>query len=71
MLSICAQRNAAIISEGRKELPVSTQLYLSISPRKNFARFVPFSQIISALTVKRSSLMQSIPPSPEIIFFVS
>ncbi len=65
MCSSCAYKNAAMISDGKKELPISTQLYLSTSPRKKADRFVPFSQIISALLINLSSLITSIPPSPD------
>ena len=58
-------------SDGKKEDPVSTQPYLFTSPLKNSALLVPFSQIISALSINRSSFTTSIPPSPEIIFLVS
>ena len=50
---------------------MSTQPYLSISPRKNAERLVPFSLIISARLIYLSSFIVSIPPSPEIIFLVS
>ncbi len=48
-------KNAAVISEGRKEEPISTQPYLSTSPRKNEERLVPFSRMISARLKNRSS----------------
>ena len=50
---------------------MSTQPYLFTAPRKNSARFVPFSQMISARRTKRSSLTTNSPPSPEMMFFVS
>jgi len=58
-------------SLGRKDEPMSTQPYLLTSPRKNSARLVPFSQIISARLMNLSSLMVSIPPSPAMMFLVS
>jgi len=51
--SICAHKKAAIISEGRKDEPVSTHPYLFTSPLKNSALLVPFSQIISDRLIKR------------------
>jgi hypothetical protein len=69
--SNCAHKKAAIISEGKKELPTSTQPYLSTSPLKKAERLVPFSQIISALLLNFSSFIANKPPSPEIMFFVS
>ena len=57
MFSSCAHRNAARMSAGRKLLPVSTHPYLFISPLKKLALFVPFSQMISALSVNLSSFI--------------
>ena len=37
-----------MISPGRYDEPMSTQVYLSTWPRKNWLRFVPFSRMISA-----------------------
>jgi len=59
------------MSLGRNEEPMSSQVYLSVSPRKNWLRLVPFSRMISARATKRGSLMINAPPSPEIRFFVS
>ena len=60
-----------MISPGRYDEPRSTQVYLSTWPRKNWPRLVPFSQMISARSTKRGSLISSAPPSPEMMFFVS
>ena len=46
--------------------------YLSTWPRKNLLRLVPFSRMISARSMKRSShLINSAPPSPQVMFLVS
>ncbi len=50
---------------------MSTQVYLSTSPRKNWLRLVPFSRRISARSTKRASLTRSAPPSPLMMFLVS
>jgi len=42
--SSCAYKKAAIIPQGKNELPISSQLYLSTSPLKKAERLVPFSQ---------------------------
>ncbi|MGC4037790.1 MAG: hypothetical protein QM764_17640 [Chitinophagaceae bacterium] len=52
--SICAARNAARISLGRYDEPMSTHVYLSTWPRKNCERLVPFSRMISARSTKRA-----------------
>ena len=39
MFSNCAHKKAGIISDGKKELPTSTQPYLSTSPLKNAEHF--------------------------------
>ena len=62
MFSNCAHRNAAIISEGKKEDPISTHPYLSTSPLKKADLLVPFSHIISALSANCASLIASNPP---------
>jgi len=56
---------------GRKDDPRSTHSYFAIMPRWNCARFVPFSQMISARSTHRRSLMSSAPPSPHMTFLVS
>ena len=50
---------------------MSTQPYLSTSPRKNALRLVPFSRMISARSVSWGLLMTSRPPSPAMTFLVS
>ena len=50
---------------------MSTQVYLSTWPRKNWLRLVPFSRMISARAISRGSLIRSAPPSPATMFFVS
>jgi len=47
MHSNCAQRNAAVISEGKNDDPVSTIVFINFSTVKT-ARLVPFSQNDSA-----------------------
>ena len=71
MFSNCAYKKTAIISEGKKEEPISTQPYLSISHLKNFDLLVPFSLIISALSRSKGLFTTNKPPSPLIIFLVS
>ena len=44
---------------------MSTQVYLSTSPRTKRCRLVPLSRMISARSIKVGSLMQSAPPSPQ------
>ena len=46
-------------------------MYLSISPRRNWLRFVPLSRMISARAAKSGALTRSAPPSPAVTFFVS
>ena len=50
---------------------MSTQVYLSFSPRKNLERSVPFSRRISARSTRAGSLISSAPPSPQMKFLVS
>ena len=40
--SICAHKNAAMISPGRYDEPIFNQVYLSTWSRKNLLRLVPF-----------------------------
>ena len=66
------QRGRVIAAgQGKKDEPTSTHPYLSTSPLKKEDLLVPFSQIISARLANCMSLIASIPPSPEMIFFVS
>ena len=58
-------------SPGRNDEPMSTQVYLSTSPRKKRFRFVPFSRMISARSIRAGSLIARHPPSPEMMFLVS
>ena len=51
--------------------PESTHEYLSTFFLKNFWRFVPLSNIISALSIYLASFIKRDPPSPQVIFFVS
>ena len=51
--------------------PTSTQVYLSTSPRKNFARFVPLSRMISARSISAGVVDAEGPPSPQMKFLVS
>ncbi len=60
-----------MISPGRYDEPRSTHVYLSTWPRKKRLLLVPFSQMISARSSNRSSLINNAPPSPEMMFFVS
>ena len=59
------------MSEGRKDEPMSTQPYLSISPLKKALRLVPFSRMTSARAMWAGSLIVSSPPSPAMTFLVS
>ena len=66
-----ADRNAAMISLGRYDEPMSTQVYLSTSPRKNCAAVgALLADDLGALD-QRASLTSSAPPSPEMTFLVS
>jgi hypothetical protein len=50
---------------------MSTQPYLSTSPRQNAERLVPFSHTISARPMCAASFTESMPPSPLMMFLVS
>ncbi len=41
------------MSLGEYDEPMSTQVYLSTSPRRNWLRLVPFSRMISARSRQR------------------
>ena len=50
---------------------MSSQVYLSTSPRRKRLRLVPFSRTISARVIDSGRLTSSAPPSPEMTFLVS
>jgi hypothetical protein len=59
-----------LISERRNEEPISTQPYLLTSPLKNEDLLVPFHGYFGSFDIFVIINNSTLPPSPEIIFFV-